>query len=172
MKKLALFAPTLVLCAACSGSAVSLQPGQWETTIQFSSIEVPGAPEAQLAPMRAMMGQPRTVAACMTPEEAANPTSKMMSQEGAAQNCQYTENVFSGGTIRVHGTCPMPRGGTMTMNWDGTYTATTMQAQVSQQMQAPPNTPGPQSIRLAGSLTARRTGDCTTAPAAAGNSTG
>ena len=161
MKKLALFAPTLVLCAACSGSAVSLQPGQWETTIQFSSIEMPGAPEAAVAPMRAMMGQPHTQSSCMTAEEAANPTNKMMNPEGAGpQGCTFSENTFAGGTIRVHGSCTPPMGGTMQMNMDGSYTATTMQAQITQEMHAPPGRPGPQTIRLSGNLTARRTGDC------------
>ncbi len=171
MKKLALFAPTLVLCAACSGSAVSLQPGQWETTIQFSAIEVPGVPEAQLAAMRAMMGQPQTSSACMTPEEAANPGNRMMNPNGDNSGCQTSENTFAGGVIKIHATCQTPRGA-MTMNMEGSYTATTMQAQINQQIQAPPNTPGPQTVRLTGNLSGRRTGDCTSAPAAAGNSTG
>ncbi|TMJ17578.1 MAG: DUF3617 domain-containing protein [Alphaproteobacteria bacterium] len=171
MNKLAVVAPTLVLCAACSGSAVSLQPGQWETTIQFSSIEVPGAPEAQLAPMRAMMGQPQTSSACMTPEEAAHPTNKMMNSEGGSQGCQFSENTFTGGTIRVHASCQTPRG-TMTMNMDGSYTATTMQARINQEIHAPPNTPGPQTVRLTGNLSGRRTGDCTSAPTPSGNSAG
>jgi cytochrome c1 len=176
MKKLALFAPTLVLCAACSGSAVSLQPGQWETTIQFSSIEVPGAPEAMIAPMRTMMAQPQTSSACMTPEEAANPGNRMMNPNGDNSGCQMSENTFAGGVIKIHATCQTPRG-TMTMNMDGSYTATTMQARINQQIQAPPGTAGPQSVRLAGNLSGRRTGECTSAPAApaapaGGNSTG
>ncbi|HYJ53398.1 MAG TPA: DUF3617 domain-containing protein [Allosphingosinicella sp.] len=171
MKKLALFAPTLVLCAACSGSAVSLQPGQWETTIQFSSIEVPGAPEAMVAPMRAMMSQPQTSSACMTPEEAAHPGNRMMNPNGDNTGCTMSENTFAGGTIRIHATCQTARG-TMSMNMDGSYTATTMQARINQEMHAPPNTPGPQTVRLTGNLSGRRTGDCTSAPAAAGNSTG
>lgn len=172
MKKLALFAPTLVFCAACSGSAVSLQPGQWETTIQFSNIEVPGAPEAMVAPMRAMLGAPQTMQSCMSAEDAANPGNQIMNPRGENQGCQFTENTFSGGTIRINATCRPPSGGTMTMTMNGSYTATTMQAQINQQMQAPPNTSGPQTIRLTGNLNGRRTGDCTSPPAAAGNSAG
>ena len=128
MKKLALFAPTVALAAACSGSSVSLQPGQWETTMQFSSIEVPGIPEAQLAPMRAAMGQPQTHSECMTPEQAANPAGNMLNQGGTGGNCQFSENTFSGGTIRVHGTCQQPGRGSAQMTLDGSYTATTMEA--------------------------------------------
>jgi hypothetical protein len=178
MKKLALFAPALALCAACSGGADSLQPGQWQKTIQFSSIEVPGAPEAEIAPMRAMMSQPQIVSECLTPADTANPTLKLTNLErGGPQNCQFSENSYSGGAIRVRGTCQLPRGGTMQLSMEGTYTATTMQARVSHEMHAPPNTPGPQTIRLAVNLSARHTGECTAAPAApaapaGGNSTG
>jgi Protein of unknown function (DUF3617) len=160
MKKLAVIAPTIAFAAACSGSAVSLQPGQWETTVQFSSIEVPGVPEAQLAPMRAMMGQPQSHSECMTPEQAANPAGNMLNPGGSGQNCQFTENTFSGGTIRVHGTCQQPGRGNAQMTLDGTYTATTMQARITSRVTPPPGTPGPQSVSMSGMLNGRRTGDC------------
>ena len=158
MKKLALFAPAIVFAAAC-GSAVSMQPGQWEHTVQFTSIEAPGVPEAQLAAMRQMMGQPQTSAECMTPEQAANPTGRMLNPKGG-QNCQFTDNVFAGGTIRVHGTCQQPGGTSARMNMDGTYTATTMNVQLSSEMTMPAGMPGPRSLRMSGTMTGRRTGDC------------
>lgn len=164
MKKLALFTPAIVLAAACSGSAVSLQPGQWETTMQFSSIEVPGVPEAQLAPMRAMMGQPQAHSECMTPEQAANPAGNMLNPGGSGQNCTFTENTFSGGTIRVHGTCQQPGRGSAQMTLDGTYTATTMTARITSRVTPPPGTPGPQSVSMSGTLNGRRTGDCAARP--------
>jgi hypothetical protein len=160
MNKLALFAPAIVLAAACSGSAVSLQPGQWETTIHFTSIEVPGVPEAQLAPMRAMMGQPQVHSECMTPQQAANPAGNMLNPGSTGQNCQFSENTFSGGTIRVHGTCQQPGRGTAQMALDGSYTATTMEARLSSHVTPPAGTPGPQSVTMTGTLNGRRTGDC------------
>lgn len=163
MKRLMLLAPCAALFA-CSGSAVSLQPGQWETTVQFTSIEMPGAPEQMVAPMRAAMSAPQTRSECMTPEQAANPAGRMMNPGGPANSCQYTENTFSGGTIRVHGTCQQPGRGSMQMNMDGSYTATTMTATVTSEMHAPPGTPGPQAIRMSGTLAGRRTGDCPATP--------
>jgi len=161
MNKLALFAPMAAL-AACSGSAVSLQPGQWETTVRFTSIEMPGAPEAMIGPMRTAMSAPQTHSECMTAEQAANPAGRMMNPGGNANACQFTDSTFSGGTIRVHGTCQDPARGSMQISWEGSYTATTMQAQVSSEMHAPPGTPGPQAIRMSGTMSGRRTGDCTT----------
>lgn len=163
MNKLVLFAPTIALAAACSGSAVTLQPGQWETRVQFSSIEMPGAPEAVLVPMRAAMSQPQVRSECMTPEQAANPTGRMMNTGSNPNACQFPENVFTGGTIRVRGTCQDPARGTMQISWDGSYTATTMEARVSAEMRAPPGAQGPQTIRMSGTMSGRRTGDCAAA---------
>ncbi len=160
MKRLVFWAPPLALLFACSGSATSLQPGQWETTVRFTSIEVPGVPETAAAPLRAMMSQPQVRSECMTPEQAANPMGRMMNPGGNSGDCQFSENTFSGGTIRVRGTCRAADRGTMQMSWEGGYTATTMEARVSAEMQAPPGTQGPQSVRMAGNMTGRRTGDC------------
>jgi hypothetical protein len=160
MKRLMLLVPSVALLFACSDSAVSLQPGQWETSIRFTSIEVPGAPEAQVAPMRAMLSQPQTSSNCVTPEQAANPGGNLLSPRGDANNCTYTENTFSGGTIRVRGSCSQSGGAQAQMSMEGTYTATTMEAQISSEIQAPPGTQGPQTVRMSGALTGRRTGDC------------
>lgn len=160
MKRHMLWAPPMALLFACSGSAVSLQPGEWETTVRFSSIEMPGAPEAAATQMRAMMGQPQVHSECMTAEQAANPMGRMINPGGERSNCQFSENIFAGGTIRVNGTCRPPMGGTMQMSWQGSYTATTMEARVTSEMTAPPGTQGPQTIRMSGSMTGRRKGDC------------
>ena len=143
------------------GGAVALQPGQWETTVQFTSIEVPGVPEAQLAQMREMMSRPQTRSECITPEQAANPTGNMMSP-GGGDACQFSESTFAGGTIRMRGTCQQPGQGTAQMSMEGSYTATTMQANISSEVQAPAGAPqgGPQSVRMSGTFSSRRTGEC------------
>ena len=154
-------APALLL-AACGGGgdSVALQPGQWETSVQFSSIEIPGAPEAAVAQMKQAMSRPQTRSECITPEQAANPTGNMVNAGGG--NCQFSESTFEGGTIRMRGTCQQPGAGTATMSMDGSYTATTMEAQITSEVQAPEGAPagGPQSVRMSGTFTSRRTGDC------------
>lgn len=178
MKKLLVLAPCTALLFACSGGplgggGVALQPGMWETTVQFTTIDMPGAPPGAAEAMRAMMGQPQTRSNCMTPEQAANPTGTIASPEGAEAGCQFEQNGFANGTINVRGTCTNPTRGNLQMTMTGNYTATTMEATLNQTMTAPPNTPGPQSIRLEGRMTARRTGDCPASGAVpAGNSAG
>ena len=160
MKRLVLPALPVALLFACSPSAVSLQPGMWETTVQFTSIDVPGAPPAQLAAMRTMMSQPQTHSECMTPEEAANPAQRMMNPGSNGNSCQFTDSTFAGGTIRVHGTCQAPGRATSVTNMEGTYTATTIQATISSEGHPPAGTAGPQTVRMSGTISARRTGDC------------
>ena len=160
MKRFALPALPAALLFACSPSAVSLQPGMWETTIQFNSVDLPGAPPQELAAMRAMMGRPQTSSRCVTPAEAANPAQQMLNPNGGSNGCQFSESTFAGGTIRVHGTCQAPGRGTAQTNMDGSYTATTIQATVSSEIHAPAGTAGPQTARMSGTLTSHRTGDC------------
>lgn len=176
MKKFLVLAPCAALLFGCSGGplgggAVSLQPGQWESTVQFTTIDMPGAPPEMAQAMRAMLGQPQTRSSCMSAEEAANPSSRFASPEVGNSGCTFEPNGFANGTINVRGTCSNPQRGNLQMTMTGNYTATTMEATINQTMTAPPNTPGPQSIRLEGRMTARRTGDCP-AGAAPGNTAG
>ena len=177
MKKLLMLAPCTMLIFACSGgggngsggAAVALQPGQWETTMQFTSIEVPGVPEAQVAQMRQMMTRPQVRSECMTPQQAANPTGNMMNPGGAGA-CQFSQSTFAGGTINVQGSCNAGGRGSMNMSLTGTYPPTTMNAQVTSTVRPPAGTPGPQEVRMSGTMSARRTGDCAAGGAApAGN---
>ena len=160
MKKRALFVPAIVLAAACSGSSVSLQPGRWELSMQFSSIEAPGADPARLAQLREAMVRPQTMSSCMTPQQAANPTGNMLNPQRGGQNCQFNENVFTDGAIRIHGTCQPPGGGSDQMNMEGTYTPTTMNVQLRSEMTMPPGRRGPRVLRMSGTMTGRRIGDC------------
>jgi Protein of unknown function (DUF3617) len=162
MRKTLVLAPCTALLFACGGggSSVSLQPGQWETTMQFSNIEAPGAPEAQVAQMRAMMGRPQTRSECITAAQAANPMGNMMNPGGTG--CNFTQNTFSGGTINLQGSCNPPGGqATAAITMTGTFTADTITANVSSEVRPTAATPGaPQSIRMSGTLTSRRTGEC------------
>jgi hypothetical protein len=160
MKRLMLLAPSTALLFACSPGPVSLQPGMWETSIQFTSLEAPGAPPAEIAAMRTMMTRPQTRSECMTPEEAANPAQRMMNPSSNGNACQFGDSTFANGTIRVHGTCQAPGRGTSTTSMEGSYTATTIQATISSEIHPPAGTPGPQSVRMSGTINAHRTGDC------------
>ena len=158
MKRVLLLTPALALAAACSGSPTTIQPGQWETTTQMTEVEIPGMPEAMAAQMREQMGNQRsTQTHCITPEEAANPAGRMVNPGGDSQQCEFSESTFAGGVINVQGTCPSPTGGSIATSLEGTYTETTMEGRIGAEVQG-----GPQNMRMSGTLTSRRIGDCPT----------
>jgi hypothetical protein len=100
MKRLILLAPGLVLAAACGSSTGTIQPGNWETTTRFTSVEIPGMPPAMAKQMQAQLANQPPQTRCITPAEAANPTGGMMGSQNP-QGCTFTEQTFSGGVIRV-----------------------------------------------------------------------
>ena len=156
MKRLILLAPCLALAAACGSNTGTIQPGNWETTTRFTNVEIPGMPEAMAKQMQSQLAnQAQTQTRCITPAEAANPTGGMMGSSNP-QGCNFDEQTFSGGTIRVRGTCPAPGGqGQIRMSWEGSYTDTTMQGNITTEV-----TGGPQNMRMTGTINSRRTGDC------------
>jgi Protein of unknown function (DUF3617) len=147
-----LIAPAVLLVAAC-GNTYEVQPGQWEMTTRFTSVEMPGMPPALAQQMQQQVAsQPQVQTTCITPAQAANPAGGMFSQD--PQGCTFTEQTFSGGSIRVRGSCQTGQGRTQ-MSYEGRYTQTTMEGNISAEV-----TGGPQTMRMAGTMTARRTGDC------------
>ncbi|MDQ8758060.1 DUF3617 domain-containing protein [Sphingosinicella sp. LHD-64] len=165
MKRLVLLAPVLALVAACSQGPDTIQPGQWEMAVQMTEFDAPGAPPEVANQMRAMMatGQSQTQARCITPEEAANPTRGMMNPSGQAEGCTYTEQTFAGGRIQIAGSCPVPGNrGTVKTTMTGSYTATTMETRLNSEIDAGANAPpgAPRIVRMGGTMTGRRTGDC------------
>lgn len=162
MMRLIFLAPSIALIAACSGNSSSIQPGQWEMVTQMTSIEAPGAPEAMVAQMRASLPQQRqTQSTCITPEQARNPSRNMVGQGNNAAGCEFADTTFAGGNIHIRANCHPPGATSMAMSVDGDYTATQMNGRISVNMTTPGMTGGgTQTIRLSGTLTGRRTGDC------------
>ena len=157
MKRLMLFAPAVVLAAACSGQSGTIQPGQWEMVTKITSVEIPGmtGPAAQQM-QQAMTSQTNTQTVCITPQQAANPMGNMMGSGQGANGCQFSDQTFAGGVMRASATCPGANNqGQVRMSWEGSYTATTMQANVRTEMSG-----GPQNMRIAATMNSRRTGDC------------
>jgi hypothetical protein len=155
-----------------SAAGVAMQPGQWETVMRVTSFEIAGAPPETQADARSQIGRQETMRDCMTPERARDPLAQMreMMSQGPAANCQFTDQVFAGGVIRIRATCPglsgQGPGGQMSM--EGSFTATT--ARMTLAISAPPfdsAVPGAIGMRMTADFTTRRVGECPASPAAA-----
>ncbi|HYI48950.1 MAG TPA: DUF3617 domain-containing protein [Allosphingosinicella sp.] len=165
MKRLILSVPAIVLVAACSrGGADTIQAGQWEMVTAMTSVEAPGMPEAMVAQMRSQMASQRqTQSICITPEQARNPSRNMMGAQNPA-GCEFSDTTWAGGNIRVRATCRPPGSPQVQLSLEGTYTAQQInnRLNLTMEMPNPAGAGAPQQIRIQGTVTGRRTGDCRT----------
>jgi len=107
--------------------------------------------------MRAQLGdQNNTSSRCITEEEAAEPGANLFTPDEAGEDCTFSESTVAGGVINIQGTCQAPTGdGSATMGIAGTYTGTTMDAELSVAVEG-----GPMEMQMSGNMHAERTGDC------------
>lgn len=163
--------------AGPAAGAASMQPGQWEMVTRIASIEMPGATPEQQAQIQQQQPPPQTERTCITPEEAANPLARFresMSRDQQGFDCQGNDdNVFAGGVVRIGMTCRSQAspGDQTRLAMVGQFTATTVQAAISVDAQAPSaaQSGGPTAMRIRGTITGRRMGDCPAGAAATGN---
>jgi len=164
-----LLAPLFAFAAACSrapengqAAAVALQPGLWETVDVFTTADISGVPDAVATQVRSQLNRPDTNRNCLTPQMAANPAQNLREglARGAAgrggQECRFSEMVYAGGVVRVRATC-----GPAQLTMDGGFTATTADIRLTTTAQGPAEGGGaPRLLRLHGTSTSRRVGDC------------
>ncbi|HYI48953.1 MAG TPA: DUF3617 family protein [Allosphingosinicella sp.] len=144
------------------------QPGQWEMTMEVTSVDASGLPPEALTQLRAMMNRPDASRACMTADQAANPLRDLragmrqgMSAMSGQLNCEFAgDDTFSGGTVRISAACRPPSGGPVLgrLLMEGGFTATTMDTRFSWTFGSP--SPGGPSARLTGTAVGRRLGAC------------
>jgi hypothetical protein len=173
-----LIAPLAVLAlAACSDSdevsmknasveevvaktqaAGTIEPGQWQGSTEVVSIKIPGMegqPGAEAA-MKQAIGQRSTFENCVTPEEAAKPSSKLFTGDEAGE-CRYDSFNMGGGTMDAVMTCkPKGRPGETRMTMKGTYTPTEYQLDMTMAM----DMPGNQGMSMVARTQGKRVGEC------------
>ena len=139
---------------AASGAAgaglAGLQAGEWETTVEVLSMEMPGMPAGMPTPTIPAV----TTRHCLTPEEAAQPNAEFFSGNTEGASCER-EN-FTIGDGRVSGiiTCTS-EGATMRSEMNGQFGAASYEMTARTQTTA-------QGMTMNGEtrITARRVGDC------------
>jgi hypothetical protein len=178
---LAVSIAAIAVTAGCGGGgsgggsgAAQRQPGQWESVTTIKSIDIPGAPPQVLQQVQAQVGQAQTQRECLTAEQTRDPMAQMrrMLSQGNTGNCNFTDQVFAGGTIRIRGTCNPPGGGSAQVSLEGSFTATTLEANLTMNAQGPAGAamPGVTSMNMTAEVRGRRIGDCPGGAAApAGN---
>ncbi|MEH6661182.1 MAG: DUF3617 domain-containing protein [Parasphingorhabdus sp.] len=102
---------------------VTLEPGEWENTVQIVDVKVEGLPEGMPAGvMDRMKGQTTTTKSCISKEEAENPGAQFFAAQEKT-NCEVKKFDMSGGAVSSEMSCSNMGGspGDMTMVMDGQY---------------------------------------------------
>lgn len=101
------------------GGADEFQPGQWKTTTEIVSIDMPGMPKEVADQMGKSIAQASASEHCMTPEEAKKPSEALARDNG---ECRFETFSMSGGKLDAKMRCqPAGQPGTMEMAMAGTY---------------------------------------------------
>jgi hypothetical protein len=130
--------------------AVAFQPGQWETTVQVTRMNIPNMPQGASPPTP----PPTTVRSCLTAEQARQPNANFLTGSGESGGC--TSDNFSMAAGRISGTIQCNSQGTqMRATLDGRYSPTTYEMTMQSETQAQG-----MNMQMEARINARRIGDC------------
>lgn len=171
MKRVAML--TFLVLAACSKSpeekaknpeamksemaeAAKFMAGQWDTTVEIVSADMPGMPPEML---KQMTGRTNKISHCMTREEADRNAEEMFKKQGEG-NCSYKRFSMAGGKIDAQMSCTGgQQGGTSEITMAGTYSANAYQMATEMKISSP-QMPGGAAMTMKARTTGKRTGAC------------
>ncbi len=102
---------------------VTLEPGEWENTVEIVDVKIEGLPAgAPAGIMDSMKGQVTTSKSCITKEQAEDPGAEFFAAQ-EENNCEVKKFTMSGGAVSSEMVCSNMGGapGNMTMAMDGQY---------------------------------------------------
>ena len=138
--------------AVGGGSGGSMQPGEWEMTMETVNVSAPNMPPEAMAQLKQA---PVTTRTCMSEEEARGPKPETFAANAGGANCKAEGFSWAGGKIKGKTTCSPPGAGKMTMEMDGEYGPTSMTMNMKTQTEAQGMTMA-MDVRMTG----KRIGDC------------
>jgi hypothetical protein len=165
MKRVLFLTPLAVVAVAgCAPKPDQIQAGQWEASVELTSAEIPDATPEQRAQIQRQIGlaQPQPPQ-CLTDAQAHNYLQELRGT--APPNCRVSDETYAGGVIRTRISCAAQAGQpAISLSIDGTFTATTLNATITQEA-TPPAGSNQGPMRRTQRLHARRVGDCPSTPA-------
>ena len=143
--------------AANEGSAMIVRPGQWESSVQLESIDVPGMPPEAVAQMKKTMARVATGhKSCLTKEQAMKPKEDFFA--GASSNCRYDKFSMDDGKMSGIMRCTSPQGGgTQLIDFDGAYSPESYEMRMTSTVEGA-SPAGP--MKMVMHMTSKRTGEC------------
>ena len=149
-------APATGAPAGGSGG-LTMQPGEWEVTMEMQSAQISGMPAGMQMPHI----PPTTTRSCVTPEQVSRANAAFLggASTHAGIDCDYSHVTIADGRIQGTSTCHRPDM-QVSVTMDGSFTPTSYD--VHQQMQS---TMRGRTSQSTNHLVGRRIGECTAADA-------
>lgn len=134
-------------------AAPTPQPGRWETVMKLESFDLPAMPPEARAIVEKSMGNGRTFATCLMPDDAKRPPAEFFNQGRAG--CRYESFRMAEGMMEGTMTCK-EQVGTLRVALSGRYAADSYEVHTDSRM----SVPGGKDMAQTMTLKARRVGDC------------
>ncbi|MEW4467611.1 DUF3617 domain-containing protein [Parasphingorhabdus sp. JC815] len=100
---------------------VTLEPGEWENTVEITDVNIEGLPKGAPANMMDRMKTTTVSKSCITEEQAKDPGAEFFAAQKET-NCEVKKFDMSGGAISSEMSCTDEGApGKMTMKMDGQY---------------------------------------------------
>ncbi len=143
---------------ATMGDVGQMTAGQYEMSMNFTEVDIPGMPDSVKGMMTERMAKGFTVKHCITEEQAKDPGAEMFGQKEDS-GCKMESLNRSGNNMKAKMSCDQPGGIKMTMDMDGDFSSNGYTMQINQQMSGVPGV-GEEGMTMKGTITAKRLGDC------------
>ena len=130
-------------------------PGEWETTVETVSVDIPGlAPQMKEQMIQLMLNKKQVGRNCVAPEQAKSPPAEVLANSQG--RCTYEKFTMAGGKIDGTLLCDA-EGGKMTMRMTGSFTRDSFEIENDMETTMPG---GAQVMKIKAKTSGKRLGDC------------
>jgi Protein of unknown function (DUF3617) len=148
--------------AKAAAGAQSISPGNWATTVEVVSVDLPGLPQ-QAGAMKdqmtkAMTGRKTVSEQCVTQEQAQKPPADMLAGDKGG-NCRFESYAIKDGRMDATMVCAPKAGGQMKMQMAGPFGSDAYALDATMQVSAP-GMPGGAPMTIKTKVTGKRSGEC------------
>jgi Protein of unknown function (DUF3617) len=154
--------------SAAAKDAARLDPGNWKTTVEIVSVDIPGIGAENKAMADAMskgmMGRKNVTEHCVTKEMADKPPADML---GGSGDCRFDTFKLAGGSLDAKMVCKSgPQPGSMTMLVNGSYGGSAYTLNSEMTMEGGPGAHAGGKMVIKAKTSGERTGECKAGAAA------
>jgi hypothetical protein len=137
--------------AAAAAETVHFTPGEWESTVEMTGMNIPNLPPQYARMNRGMTSVHKS---CMSPRDAARPRGDFFAGRAGGQ-CHYSDYSLAGGKLHAVMTCAGAGNTSTIVRTDGQYDAASFDVRSSVETKG-----GAAASTMQMHVTARRVGDC------------